>query len=201
MTLKFTRDWTHSLNNDRVENKKLQNHTKTQQSIEHYQWKDVLVKSFCHFSPPPPHFRRIRGTFAHSSSPEPPYLVENIPPRSRQLVTIAFYKTHTFPGFSREIFSRQTPQTYTPFPEKMGTHMRPLSVFEWGGGGGGGGTSKSLGVQNRLFMSEIGYIRLVYSSSIVKHYPLRLISRGNKEFEALDVVKSPKFLFISGLRR
>ena len=39
--------------------------------------------SFCHFSPPPPHFRRIRGTFAHSSSPKPPYLVENIPPRSR----------------------------------------------------------------------------------------------------------------------
>ena len=175
MTLKFTRDWTHSLNNDRVENQKLQNRTKTQQSIEHYQWRDCLSKDSELLSkflsllthPPPPHFRRIRGTFAHSSSPEPPYLVENIPPRSRQLVTIAFYKTHTFPGFSQEIFSRQTPQTYTPFPEKMGTHMRPLSVFEWG-------TSKGLGVQNRLLMSEIGYIWLVYSSSIVKHYPLFL---------------------------
>ena len=33
--------------------------------------------------PPPPHFRRIRGTFARSSSPESPYLVENVPPRSR----------------------------------------------------------------------------------------------------------------------
>ena len=75
--------------------------------------------------PPPPHFRRIRGTFAHSSSPEPPYLVENIPPRSRQLVTIAFYKTHTFPGFSREIFWRQTPQTY-PLPRENGnTHVTP----------------------------------------------------------------------------
>ena len=40
--------------------------------------------SFCHFSPPP-HFRKIRGTFAHSSSPEPPYLVENIPPSPRKL--------------------------------------------------------------------------------------------------------------------
>ena len=52
--------------------------------------------------------------------------------------------------------SRDKHRKRTPFPEKMGTHMRPLSVFEWGGGG----TSKSLGVQNRLFMSEIGYIRL-----------------------------------------
>ena len=82
--------------------------------------------SFCNFSPPPPpHFHRIRGTFAHSSSPEPPYLVENIPPRSRQLVTIAFYKTHTFPGFSREIFLRQTLQTY-PLPRENGnTHATP----------------------------------------------------------------------------
>ena len=160
MTLKFTRDWTHSLNNDRVENQKLQNRTKIQQSIEHYQWSDVLL--FCHFSPPPPHFRRIRGTFAHSSSPEPPYLVENISSRSRQLVTIAFYKTHTFPGFSREIFSRQTPQTY-PLPPRKWEHTCDPLVYSSGGGGGGEGTSKSLGVQIRLFMSEIGYIRLVYT--------------------------------------
>ena len=79
--------------------------------------------------------------------------------------------------------------------------MRPLSVFEWGGGGGGG-TSKSLGVPNRLFMSEIGYIRLGYSSSIVKHYPLFLGEIKNlRQFQALDVVKSPKFLLISGIRR
>ena len=30
MTLKFTRDWTYLLNNDKVENPKLQNHTKPQ---------------------------------------------------------------------------------------------------------------------------------------------------------------------------
>ena len=33
--------------------------------------------------PPPPTFRRIRGTFARSSWPEPRYLVENVPPRFR----------------------------------------------------------------------------------------------------------------------
>ena len=61
MTLKFTRDWTHSLNYDRVENQKLQNRTKTTainentlsmarracQKIQSY------CLSFCHFSPTP----------------------------------------------------------------------------------------------------------------------------------------------------
>ena len=79
--------------------------------------------SFCHFSPPS-HFHRIKGTFAHSSSPEPPCLVENIPSRSRYLVTIAFYKKH-ISRLSQEIFSRQTPQRY-PLPRENGnTYATP----------------------------------------------------------------------------
>ena len=67
--------------------------------------------------------------------------------------------------------------------------MRPLSVFEWGGGGGA--TSHSLGVQNRLLMSKIGYIRLGYSSSIAKNYPIFLGEIKNlRLFLALDVVNS-----------
>ena len=45
MTLKFMHDWTHLLNNDKVENQKLQNRTKTRQSMrKRYQWRDVFVK-------------------------------------------------------------------------------------------------------------------------------------------------------------
>ena len=51
-------------------------------------------------------------------------------------------------------------------------------------------------------MSEIGYIRLGYSSSIVKNYPIFLGEIKNLGlFLALDVVKSPRFLLISGIRR
>ena len=126
--------------------------------------------SFCNFSPPP-HFRRIRGTFAHSSSPEPPYLVANIPPRSRQLVTYHCFlqNTHISRVFSGNLLETNAANV-PPSPRKWEHTCDPLVYSS----GGGGGTSKSLGVQNRLFLSEIGYIRLVYSSSIIKHYPLFL---------------------------
>ena len=117
-----------------VENQKLQNRTKTQQSIEHYQWRGRACQkiqscclSFCHFSPPPPHFRRIRGTFAHSSSPEPPYLVENIPPISRQMVTIAFYKHTHFPGFiGKSSRDKRRKRTLPPSPRKWEHTCDPL---------------------------------------------------------------------------
>ena len=88
MTLKVTHDWTHSLNNDKVENKKLQNHTKTQPinektpSIKRHasQKNQELLSQFLSLLIPPPPSRRIRGTFAPSPSPEPPYLGEKYTP-------------------------------------------------------------------------------------------------------------------------
>ena len=49
---------------------------------------------------------------------------------------LAITKTHPFPGF-RGKSSRDEGQKIPPFPEKMGTHMRPPFAFEWGGGGPG----------------------------------------------------------------
>ena len=46
-------------------------------------------------------------------------------------------------------------------------------------------------------MSEIGYIQLWYSSSIVKNYPIFLGEIKNlRLFLALDVVKSPIKVFV-----
>ena len=87
MTLKFTRDWTHSLNNDKVENEKI---AKSHQNTAS-QWENAINEETCLWKesdlfvtshpppPPPPYSRRIRGNFACSPSPEPSYLEENIP--------------------------------------------------------------------------------------------------------------------------
>ena len=70
--------------------------------------------SFCHLStPPPPHFRRIRGTSARSSSPEPPYLVENVPPRS-----LLFTKNMHYRAFSGNLLETNTANKGTPSPPK-----------------------------------------------------------------------------------
>ena len=77
------------------------------------------------------------GTYAHSPSPEPPYLRKRIytpPPLSRVLVTIGNYKKKPLSVLSLEIFLRLLPNN-TPFPEKMGIRMRPPHAFDWGGGG------------------------------------------------------------------
>ena len=128
----------------------------------------------------PSHFRRIRGTCAHSSSPEPPCLVENIPPRSRYLVTIAFLqKTHISRAFSGNLLETNAAKV-SPSPRKWEHICDPLvySSVCVCGGGGGGHTSHSLRVQNRLFMSEIGYIQLWYSLLKFHCQKLPHISRG-----------------------
>ena len=62
MPLIFTHDWAHSLNYDKVENKKLQNYTKTRQSMQkHYQWRDVHIKGF-----------RVVVSLSVTSHPPPP---------------------------------------------------------------------------------------------------------------------------------
>ena len=95
--------------------------------------------------------------------------------------------THISRVFSGNLLETNTANV-PPSPRKWEHTCDPLV---YSSGGGGGGTSKSLRVQNRLFMSEIGYIRLGYSSSIVKHYPLFLGEIKNlRLFQALDVVKS-----------
>ena len=66
-----------------VGNQKLQNRTKTQQTL--YQWRDVFVKrfrvvvyniSFCHFPPPPPPLPYNQVDLcSFLIKPEPPYLI------------------------------------------------------------------------------------------------------------------------------
>ena len=106
-------------------------------------------------------------------------------------------ETPPFPGFLGKSSQDKHPKS-TPFPEIMGTHMRPLNAFE------GVDFSQSIGVQNRLLMSEIEYIRLRY---ILKLHSQNLhhISRGNDEFEAIPGrgarEESSILMMISGLRR
>ena len=57
--------------------------------------------------------------------------IQRYTPLSRVLVTVGNYKNTPFSWFSREIFPRLRPKN-TPFPEKMGTRMRPL-MYSSGG--------------------------------------------------------------------
>ena len=83
--------------------------------------------------PPPPHSYRIKGyitTFAPSPSPEPP--ISGIGNHWLLL------KQKYFPGFSREIFPRQTPPKYPLSRGNGNTHATPLCIR-----GGGGGIAKA----------------------------------------------------------
>ena len=140
MTLKFTRDWTHV--NDKVENKKLQNASKTKPSNEKmlstkrrvYERNQSCCLSFCHLSSPPPPPRRIKGTFASSPSPEPPSLFEKTLPFISVIGNLCFLQNHPL----SRAFSGNLPKTNAPkvphFLRKIGTRMRTLSEFEWGEG-------------------------------------------------------------------
>ena len=171
------------------QNQKLKNGNITpkhsQSMRKHYQWRDVLMKIirflvwFCHcLLSPHPHSRRIKEHFARPHHLTPP-ISGKIYPLSRCLLT-TLYKKHPFPGRSRENFPKQITKSI-PFPKIIKTHMR---------------TSCSLGVQNHLLMSEIEYIRLMYSKSIAKIYTIFLGFLGEIKnltlFLALDLVKSPQ---------
>ena len=97
-------------------------------------------------APPGPHSHKPGGTYAHSPSPEPPISGKGYPriytPLSRVLVTVGNYKNTPFPGFLGKS-SRDYGQKIPPFPEKMGTRMRPLCIRV--GGGGGAGSMKTHG--------------------------------------------------------
>ena len=72
-----------------------------------------------------------------NAPPPPPHLGERIYPLSRILVAIGNYQR--IPPF--RAFSGNFPDTEaknTPFPEEMGTLMRPLMNSRGGEGGGGG---------------------------------------------------------------
>ena len=134
-----------------------------------FQWRDVLVKriivvvlvSVTSHTPPPPTSAESGGTFAHSSSPEPPYmyLVESVPPIATK---------------------------GTPFPPKMGTHRLPLNVFD--------------GADFRI-VSEFKIVSLCLTMGIYMYVIKVLKFHCQKLPHSFDVVKSPKFLFISGIRR
>ena len=174
MTLKFMHDWTHSLNNDKVENQNCKIAPKHSN-----QWENAINKETCLSKE-----SELLSKFPSPLTPSPlphnqgdlcskflttwtPYLVENIPPRFRELLN----NKPALSGFLVKSSRDKPPQikVYPPSPKKMGTHMLPFRVFE-----GGGRTSHCLGVKNRLLMSKIGYIRLGYSSSIAKNYPVFL---------------------------
>ena len=151
MTLKFTRDWTHSLNNDKVENPKLQNHTKTQPvkektlSMKRRAYERSLI-SFLSLSLLNPPSIESWGTLliTHHLKPPPPPPPPPTPrggggeiyPLSRLVGSHAFWVLFTRntpfpPPLSREIFPRQMPQKY-PLSRDNGNCMRPRSAFEGG---------------------------------------------------------------------
>ena len=86
--------------------------------------------------PPPPHSHRTREyVIPHHLNPlSREKDIQGCTALSRVLVTVGNYKKHPLSCF----FSGNLPETIRPkippFPEKMGTRMRPAYAFEWGPG-------------------------------------------------------------------
>ena len=78
----------------------------------------LLPKLYFGFTPPPPLPNRIRISFAHVNNHlNPINLGENLPPRSPQLVTIAFYNLCRYPLWTRDSLIETNASYWTPMPE------------------------------------------------------------------------------------
>ena len=109
------------------------------------------------------------GTYARSPSPEPPISREKILFRA-----LAIKQITPFPSFLGKFLPWLRPQN-GPFPEKMGTRMRPPYAFGWGGGGGADRTY--------LYLHEIGCM----STDAVFFTFIAGISRGPKVYAQLQI--------------
>ena len=106
--------------------------------VHYYRPKEKIGILCMRSCPGPPTPIEPGGTYAHYPSPEPPYLGKRISkviaPYLGYWLPLAITKTPLFLVFSGNL--PETTARNTPFPEKMGTRMRPPYAVHSSGGPG-----------------------------------------------------------------